>query len=233
MTGVTRVPSRIRLVSRPSAASVTHASVGPGRPSPSTDPHVVVRAEERVEPELLGELRHGEEFGVGRALLGLGEDRASRMRRRRNASSPQTVAQWARLRRALAERRWTYACRGAHRGPLADARPTADGRRAVRLGRRGSRRRRRGHGVARAAARRGPVRDARPHRSPRPATDPTDGALRRRRAARHRLAGDPVGGRAASGATSCSCTVRNRRCGGPRSRRRSSTPPAGSASSTR
>ena len=31
---VTSVPSRIRLVSRASPASVTQASVGPGRPSP-------------------------------------------------------------------------------------------------------------------------------------------------------------------------------------------------------
>jgi hypothetical protein len=38
------------------------------------DPHVVVGAEERVEPELLGELRHGEEIGVRGALLGFGED---------------------------------------------------------------------------------------------------------------------------------------------------------------
>ncbi len=36
VTGVTSVPSRIRLVSRPSAARVIHASVepGPGEPSP-------------------------------------------------------------------------------------------------------------------------------------------------------------------------------------------------------
>ncbi len=38
------------------------------------DPHVVVGAEERVEPELLGELRHCEKIVVRRTLLGFGED---------------------------------------------------------------------------------------------------------------------------------------------------------------
>ena len=35
VAAVTSVPSRIRLVCRASAPSVTHESVGPGRPSPS------------------------------------------------------------------------------------------------------------------------------------------------------------------------------------------------------
>ena len=38
------------------------------------DAHVVVGAEERVEPELLGEPGDREQLVVGRALLGLGED---------------------------------------------------------------------------------------------------------------------------------------------------------------
>ena len=37
VAAVTSVPSRIREVSRASPASVTHASVGPGSPSPPMD----------------------------------------------------------------------------------------------------------------------------------------------------------------------------------------------------
>ena len=52
VTGVTSVPSRMRVVSRPSAASVIHASVEPGPGVAVADAQVVVGAEERVEAEL-------------------------------------------------------------------------------------------------------------------------------------------------------------------------------------
>ena len=81
VTGVTRVPSLMRSVSRARPASVVHASVEPGQAVARTEVDVVVRAEERVEPQLLGELGDGEQVVVGRALLRLGED-AERQRHR-------------------------------------------------------------------------------------------------------------------------------------------------------
>ena len=74
VAGVTSVPSRIRLVSRASPASVTQASVGPGRPLAVAHVQVVVGPEERVEAELLGGLGHAQQLLVVGALLRLGED---------------------------------------------------------------------------------------------------------------------------------------------------------------
>ena len=64
---VTRVPSRMRLVSRASPARVIHASVGPGSPSPAPMRQVVVGAEEGVEAEVLGGLGDGEQVVVASA----------------------------------------------------------------------------------------------------------------------------------------------------------------------
>ena len=74
VAGVTRVPRRMRSVSRARPASVTQASVGPGSPGPSPIAEVVVGPEERVEAERLGLAGDRQQVVVGRALLGLGED---------------------------------------------------------------------------------------------------------------------------------------------------------------
>ena len=58
----------------PVRPSVTHASVGPGRPLDAAHLEVVVAAEEAAEAERLGALGDGQQRVVGRALLGLGED---------------------------------------------------------------------------------------------------------------------------------------------------------------
>ena len=108
VTGVTSVPSRIREVSRPSAASVIHASVEPGAERPFADAQVVVGAEERVEAELLGELRDREELVVGRALLRFGEDPQFHARGRYPASRDEAVGDGAviTLPQVLSVERW-------------------------------------------------------------------------------------------------------------------------------
>ena len=59
-----------------------HPHVGrPGAGVARADAHVVIGAEERVEPQLLGELGHAQELVVGGALLGLGEDPQPHRRR--------------------------------------------------------------------------------------------------------------------------------------------------------
>ena len=72
VTLVTSVPSRMVLVSRASAPSVTHASRRAGLPV-GADPEEVVGPEERPEAELLGLLRDAQQVVVRRPLLGFGE----------------------------------------------------------------------------------------------------------------------------------------------------------------
>ncbi len=74
MTGVTSVPSRMRVVSRRDGGE-GHPGVGRTRPGLAlADALVVVGTEERVEAEPLGALRDGRQLVVGRTLLRLGED---------------------------------------------------------------------------------------------------------------------------------------------------------------
>ena len=75
---VTIVPSRMVLVSRAMAPSVTQLSVGPGHAARVgrrlADHQQVVRSEERIEAELFGELGYRQLLLVGGALLRFDED---------------------------------------------------------------------------------------------------------------------------------------------------------------
>ena len=71
---VTSVPRRIPLVSTASAASVDPGVRRAGQPVAAADPPVVVGAEERVEAEPLGRLRHPAQRRVVGTLLWFGEN---------------------------------------------------------------------------------------------------------------------------------------------------------------
>ena len=66
------MPSRMDVVSRAIPASVTHESVGPGKPV-ATHGHVVIGPKERRIPKCLRGSGDGELVGVGGALLGFDE----------------------------------------------------------------------------------------------------------------------------------------------------------------
>ena len=73
VAAVTSVPSRMVDVSRASAGEGDPRIGRPGQPADAAHLEVVVAAEERAVPELLGAARDGEQVVVRGALLGLGE----------------------------------------------------------------------------------------------------------------------------------------------------------------
>ncbi len=88
VTGVTSVPSRMRVVSRRERRE-RHPGVGRTRPGIAlADALVVVGTEERVEAEALGAPGDREQLVVGRALLRLGEDAQSHAPRNLAAAGP-------------------------------------------------------------------------------------------------------------------------------------------------